>query len=413
MDPRLFAGPAAAAGPEAYADHLARLGRLPSGPAAREVIPVLEVSGLLGRGGAGFPVGRKWRSVAGQTGGRPVVLANGAEGEPLSAKDRTLLRLRPHLVLDGALLAADAIGADRIALYIGSDHRDAQASIRRALGERRDLRVAIDLMAAPATYVAGEESAAVHFVNDADARPTVTPPRPYERGGGGRPTLVQNVESLAYAALIARFGDAWYRQLGRGPTRGTALITTGGLSGGARVREIELGVTVGEVAELGDPVIRRGGVQAVLLGGYFGGWLDADGAWALALDPAALRERGLAFGCGLVRFLDAEVCPVAVTARIMTYMAGESAAQCGPCVLGLRSIADATTRIANLVAVRNDLANIERWIGQVRDRGACRHPDGAVGLLARGLEVFGTEFALHQAAHRCSRPQGTTVGQVA
>ncbi|HLO35045.1 MAG TPA: hypothetical protein VK194_03145 [Candidatus Deferrimicrobium sp.] len=181
MEPRLFGGPPASSGPEPYADHLVRLGRLPSRGAAPAVIPVLEASGLLGRGGAGFPVGRKWRSVAGQPGGRPVVLVNGAEGEPLSAKDRTLLRLRPHLVLDGALLAADAVGADRVALYIGSAHRDARSSIRGALAERRDLRVAIDLLDAPDTYVAGEESAAVHFVNAADARPTVTPPRPCRR----------------------------------------------------------------------------------------------------------------------------------------------------------------------------------------------------------------------------------------
>ena len=95
-------------------------------------------------------------------------------------------------------------------------------------------------------------------------------------------------------------------------------------------------------------------------------------------------------------------------------MAGESAAQCGPCVFGLRSIADATLRIANLGAMRGDLASIERWIGQVRDRGACRHPDGSVGLLSRGLEVFGSEFYLHQTAGRCSRPPRTAaIGEVA
>src|SRR5947207_11344526 len=158
MEPRLLAGPPAASGPETLHDHGARLGALPRGAAASAAIPVLEASGLLGRGGAGFPVGRKWRSVAGQAGGAPAVLVNGAEGEPLSAKDRTLLTLRPQLVLDGALLAADAIGADRIALYVGSAQRDAQASIRRALGERRERLPAIDLIEAPDTYLAGEET---------------------------------------------------------------------------------------------------------------------------------------------------------------------------------------------------------------------------------------------------------------
>src|SRR6188474_969498 len=174
MDLRLLAGPAATAGPESLSSHTARLGGRPSGGAARDAIPALEAGGLLGRGGAGFPVGRKWRSVAGQAGGPPAILVNGAEGEPLSSKDRTLLRLRPHLVLDGALIAADAVGADRIELYVGSAHREARMALRDALTDRRDIGVPIRIVNAPDAYVAGEESAAVHFVNDGDARPTTT-----------------------------------------------------------------------------------------------------------------------------------------------------------------------------------------------------------------------------------------------
>ncbi len=411
MEPRLFAGPPAAAGPETLADHLARLGRLPARGAAPAVIPVLEASGLLGRGGAGFPVGRKWRSVAGQPGGRPVVLANGAEGEPLSAKDRTLLRLRPHLVLDGAILAADAVGANRVALYIGTAHRDAHAAIRRALKERRDLRVAVDLLEAPDAYVAGEESAAVHYVNDADARPTVTPPRPYERGVAGRPTLVQNVESLAYAALIARFGDGWYRELGRDATPGTALVT---VSGSARdgVREIEIGTPIGELAGLAGAGEGPRDRQAVLLGGYFGGWLSTARSWDVPLDPISLRSAGSAFGAGVVAFLGNDRCGVRATARIMDYMAGQSAAQCGPCVFGLRAIADATARLATGRPERDDLARIERWSQQLGGRGACRHPDGAVGQLLSSLRVFGPDWEEHQRRRPCARERSSSAGHV-
>jgi NADH:ubiquinone oxidoreductase subunit F (NADH-binding) len=402
MEPRLFAGPPAAAGAETYADHVARLGRRPAGRDAAAVIATLEASGLLGRGGAGFPVGRKWRSVAGQTGGRPAVLVNGAEGEPLSAKDRTLLRLRPHLVLDGALLAADALAADRIVLYLGSAQRDAQASIRGALAERRDRRVDVDLLAAPDTYVAGEESAAVHFVNAADARPTVTPPRPYERGIGGRPTLVQNVESLAHVALIARRGDGWYREVGRDATPGSALAT---VSGGTRdgVREIEIGTTLGELAGGAGAGDRPGDRQAVLLGGYFGGWLSTERGWDVPLDPIALRAAGSAFGAGVVAFLGNDRCGVRATSRIMDYMAGQTAAQCGPCVFGLRAIADATARLATGRPERDDLERIERWSRQLAGRGACRHPDGAVGQLLSSLRVFGPEWEVHQRRRPCTR----------
>ena len=294
MDLRLLAGPPAAAGTESFGDHRARLGGRPDGPSARDTIPALEASGLLGRGGAGFPVGRKWRSVAEQAaraGARPVVLVNGAEGEPLSSKDRTLLRLRPHLVLDGALIAADAVGADRIELYIGSEHRDARLALRRAITERSDIRLPLRIVDAPASYVAGEESAAVHFVNEGDARPTTTPPRPFERGIGGRPTLVQNVESLAAAALVARRGAGWYRETGRGATPGTSLITVTGAANDG-IHEIEIGTPIAELAGAAGAGAGPDDRQAVLLGGYFGGWVERRASVAPATRPGLAARRG-------------------------------------------------------------------------------------------------------------------------
>jgi NADH:ubiquinone oxidoreductase subunit F (NADH-binding) len=398
MFPRLLAGPPLAGGAESLTDHRRRLGPLPPATDRRAIIPVLASSGLLGRGGAGFPVARKWSAVAEREAGAAVVLANGAEGEPLSAKDRTLMATRPHLVLDGAELAADAVGADRIVLYVGSEHVAARKALGRAVAEREGHgRVPIELVAAPPTYVAGEESAAVHFVNDGDGRPTGTSPRPFERGVDGRPTLVQNVESLAHAALIARYGDAWYRDLGGASTRGTALVTIG-TTAGHGVTEIAIGTTVAELAErAGIP----GDARAVLLGGYFGGWLSAGEAWGLRLDPVEMRSAGSAFGCGVVSFLGQAECGVETTARIIDYMAGQSAAQCGPCVFGLRAIADATARIAGGTAHRDDLEGINRWAGRLAGRGACRHPDGAVGLMHSALRVFADEFAVHQRTRFC------------
>jgi NADH:ubiquinone oxidoreductase subunit F (NADH-binding) len=399
---RLLDGPPAAAGAESLPAHVARLGALPVSRDPGQVVAAIDAAGLLGRGGAGFPVGRKWRSVAERSAGNAAVLVNGAEGEPLSAKDRTLMALRPHLVVDGALLAANAVGADEIVFYVGGEHAAAGRTMATALRERAGATdVPLRLIAAPATYIAGEESAAVHFVEAGDARPTTTPPRPFERGIGGRPTLVQNVESLGHAALIARFGDGWYREAGRAESRGTALITvTGAPSGG--VREIELGTTIEELAA--ESQLGRGDLQAVLLGGYFGGWREASRAWDLALDPAEIRRTGGAFGCGVVAFLGHDRCGVRATARIIDYVAGQSAAQCGPCVFGLRAIADATARLSSGAAERDDLARIERWSTQLMGRGACRHPDGAVGLVASALTAFGHEFATHQRTGGCSRP---------
>ena len=399
--PRLLAGPPLDGSPERLGAHVARLGALPRGRDARDVVGRLEASGLLGRGGAGFPVGRKWRALAERSSGRAVVVANGAEGELASAKDRTLMAHRPHLVIDGAVLAAEAVGADDIVFYIGEEHEAAVAAMRRALEERSgEVRPATRVVTAPIGYVAGEASAAVHYVNSGDARPTTTPPRVSQRGVGGRPTLVQNVESLAYAALIARLGDRWYRSVGRLESLGTALVTLTGAVPGMAVREIELGTTIGEVA--GAAGASRADVRAVVLGGYFGTWARVDDAWDLPLDPAVMRDRGLTFGAGIIGLLPVERCGVAATAEIMGYMARESAGQCGPCVFGLRAIGDATERVARGAARASDLGDVERWTAQIAGRGACHHPDGAAQLMSSALEVFGDELLHHVHTGRCS-----------
>jgi NADH:ubiquinone oxidoreductase subunit F (NADH-binding) len=385
-------------GPESLATHYQRLGPLPA-LAPTQLIAELEGSGLLGRGGAGFPVGRKWRSVAERSSGGAVLLANGAEGEPLSHKDRSLMAARPHLVIDGALLAARAVNADDIIIYIGAEHRAADAAIRAGLAERpADVRGRVRIVQAPVGYVAGEESAAVHFVDKGDARPTTTPPRPFERGVRGRPTLVQNVESLALAALIARRGRAWYGGFGQGQARGMGLITVSGAVNHAAVQEIELGSSLAEVGAAAGGL--RGDVQAVLLGGYFGNWASVDEQWGLPLEARSMRARGLAFGCGVVHFLHAQTCGVEATARIMAYLASQSARQCGPCLFGLGAIAEATRRLAARSPQADDLERLHRWSGQLTGRGACRHPDGAAGLLRSALTVFADDYAAHQ-RRRC------------
>jgi NADH:ubiquinone oxidoreductase subunit F (NADH-binding) len=400
FEPRLLAGPPLSGGPEHLRAHRARLGRLPPLSERRNLIGVLDASGLLGRGGAGFPVGRKWRSIAERSTGDAVVVVNGAEGEPRSAKDRALMDLRPHLVLDGAVVAADAVGATDIVLYVSREHTEARRRLAEALAEREpDPNLDVQLVAAPVGYVAGEATAVVHYLNEGDARPTFLDARPHERGVGSRPTLVQNVESLAHAALIARFGDDWYRSVGRLATRGSALITVSGLNNRRTVREIEYGTTIGEVARL------SGGVPsgaAVLLGGYFGGWAPFDEAQEEPLDPALMRECGLGFGCGVLSFLRSDACGVAATAEIMAYMAGATAEQCGPCVFGLANIAQATRRLSDGAAKGDELESIGRWAGQVKGRGACHHPDGAVGMVRSALAVFGEDFASHQARRRCA-----------
>jgi NADH:ubiquinone oxidoreductase subunit F (NADH-binding) len=320
-----------------------------------------------------------------------VVIVNGAEGEPRSLKDRLLMTKRPHLILDGASIAARAVRAKHVVLYIGEEHHAARESMARALAERTDEeRRLVRTLAAPARYVAGASSAAVHLVDDGIATPTTAPPSAHERGVDGAPTLVQNVETLAQVGLIARTGSS----------TGTLLVTVAGGVFRPGVLEIQAQTTLAAAVEL------AGGVSeppdAVLLGGYFGTWMKAANAWGLPLDHDALRARGLSLGCGVIGVLPGSRCVVCEVAGIMRYLASESSAQCGPCFFGLRALADACTRIAQRGANSEDLQRLRRWSAEVSGRGACHHPDGAVMFLQSALTTFPDEFAGHRAHLRMS-----------
>jgi NADH:ubiquinone oxidoreductase subunit F (NADH-binding) len=398
------AGPTAPAGlPRllAPADQLAGYGPLP--PASGEqVIRMVEAAGLTGRGGAGFPTHRKLRAVA--AGRSPVVVGNGAEGEPASRKDAVLLGSAPGLVLDGLQLAARAVGARRAYLYVHAGSA-ALPAIRAALAEPAGRRlfgsgpVPVTLVEAPPRFLAGEESALANRISGGPAIPRAVPPRVFQRGVAGRATLVQNVETLAQLALIVRFGPDWYRAIGTGSEPGSALFTVGGAVAAPGVVEAALGTPVPSLLSAAGGT--TGPLQAVLFGGYHGAWLPAADAEAARLTVADLRSRGATLGAGVVVALPATACGVAETARVLGYLAGESARQCGPCLNGLPAIATALAQLAGPGGSPSALARIRRWADMIDGRGACHHPDGAVRFLRSAVRTFGREFDLH--AHgRCT-----------
>ena len=228
--------------PVGFDEHVAHYGPPPWAGRRRKGTPdlvhTLEASGLRGRGGAGFPTARKLVAVAQARGGRPVVVVNGSEGEPASRKDKLLLAHLPHLVLDGAALAAEAVGADEVIVVVDRWAHDAISGVTHAVDERAARRsdpVTFRLAHLPGRFVSGEETAVVNFVNGGPAKPTFVPPRPFQKGVYGRPTLIQNVETLAHLALVARYGADWYRSVGSPDEPGTALVTVSG-SGRASVR---------------------------------------------------------------------------------------------------------------------------------------------------------------------------------
>ena len=364
------------------------------------LLDVVERSGLRGRGGAWFPTHRKWRGVHRLVAerGPSVVVVNVSEGEPLSAKDRCLAEHRPHLLIDGALIAAESVGADDVVLYVSRASRRASRALRTALGERgRDDKspVRIRLVHTKHRYVAGKSSSVVRRINGGPAKPSFSPPHPSEHGVLGRPTLVQNAETIAHIGLIARHGDQWFRERGSASAPGTALVTIVGNIAKPGVHEVDLG------SSLVDVVGGAGGVltspAGLLIGGYFGSWLGSERGAGATLSPD-----DVSVGCGVIGMLGSDGCGVRESARIVSYLARESAGQCGPCVHGLRAVDEAMSRLAVGDADRGDLARMHRWAGQIVGRGACHHPDGAINNLRTALDTFASDVERHMGGHACA-----------
>jgi NADH:ubiquinone oxidoreductase subunit F (NADH-binding) len=394
--PRLL--PASGAVPVDLRTHLSRFAALPYLGHPGRLIPVLKAAGLTGRGGAAFPVYRKLAAVA-EAGTRPVVIGNGAEGEPASDKDKSLLWISPHLVLDGLQLAAETVSSTAVGLYV---HRNDQLQdrLRAAVAERsaaRLDRVPVEIIDAPPRFLAGEESALASRISGESAMPRFKPPRVFERGVAGRPTLVHNVETLAHLALIARYGPDWFRGAGTADEPGSMLCTLHQADGRRDVVETELGTPLRSLVHLGP------GTQAVLSGGYHGAWLPAADAAQMTLSNAHLVPAGSFVGAGVLAALPADRCGIAETARVARYLALESAGQCGPCFNGLPRIAAALDEVASPQPDPRAVTDMMRWAGLVERRGACHHPDGTARFVRSALQVFREEIRVHSQG-RCVDP---------
>ncbi|HET6811630.1 MAG TPA: NADH-ubiquinone oxidoreductase-F iron-sulfur binding region domain-containing protein [Acidimicrobiales bacterium] len=403
---RLLAGPGREEGAEAFEVHLRRLGALPDGlPSdAAGLAEVIEASGLAGRGGGGFGVARKLRA-ARQAGIRPLLIVNAAESEPASGKDGALCELRPHVVLDGAAVAAAVLGTDEAVLYTHRGATGVARALREAVRERSAAGSADPrwlLAAAPDRYVAGEASAAASFVSGGDARPRFLT-RPLALAGvDGRPTVVHNAETVAHLALLARYGAEWWRRAGTPAHPGSRLVTVAGAVGapGTVLEVVEptpIGALLSAAGAAGPPL-------AVLVGGYAGRWLAGDTAWLTDFEPDALRAAGATVGCGLLAVLGHGACPLTETAGLASYLAGESAGQCGPCVFGLADVAESLHELAEGRAGRRDVTRLRRQLEALPGRGGCNHPDGVAAMVSSALEVFADEVVRHTRGRPCPRP---------
>ena len=386
MSPRLLAPGGTAAD---LSTHELRYGPLSYGDPDTLLRTVAE-SGLTGRGGAAFPTYRKLVAVSDasrRTGRAPVVVANGAEGEPASRKDKTLLRLSPHLVLDGLQLAARAVGAGEVHLAV----EDGASYLESALAQRND-PLPVQVVRLPKRFLSGQASALAQYVSGSTPLPRHQHPPVRERGVNRAPTLIQNVETLAHLALVARYGADWFRSAGTPTQPGSTLCTLHVPGREVRVVEAPFGLPLNRLLPLD-------GMSAVLVGGYHGTWIPAAEAAQRSLDTTDL-------GAGVLAALPADRCGVTETARILRYLALQSAGQCGPCLNGLPRIAAAFQTLATPGPPSNTRQDVARWSGLVEGRGACHHPDGTVRLVRSALTAFAAELDAH-AGGLCSASDST------
>ena len=340
--------------------------------ATEEFLAAVDGSDLTGRGGAHIPAAWKL-SAAREAGPGGTVVVNGAEGEPGSGKDASLLQTRPHLVLEGAIAVAKAIQAREIVLWVHESATATRSRLADAVRERAgQIPVPVRLLLAPEGYVGGEASAVISAVRGGPALPQHSRDRA-RPWGDGPAVLVHNAETHARLGQLA---------LGHAPTA-TSLVTIAESSGPldfTRRSVVEVGVD-----ETFAAAVQRAGVQepaAVLLGGMGGVWVAWRDLAHLRVDPVELKNHGLSLGAGVMHVLPQGRDGLVETVPILERLAAESAKQCGPCIFGLPALTEAMKRRTKRSEYATGVADL------VAGRGGCRHPDGAVRMALSALEVF-------------------------
>jgi NADH:ubiquinone oxidoreductase subunit F (NADH-binding) len=367
----------------------------------QSLVASLEESGLTGRGGGAFPTATKL-ALAESAGVGGTVVVNAMEGEPASDKDKLLLTRVPHLVLDGAQYLATLCGSDRIEVCVPIGRGAVVTAVRHAMSERRRQhysRVREEIAFPPDRFIAGEESALANWLDSEQSLPVFRPDKGIPLRIKKRPALVHNAETLAHIALIARYGPGLFRSRGMAEEPGTCLVTLSGSVAHPGVVEVDKGTPLWDIAQRSQPTES---IQALLVGGYGGTWVGPE-HFETPYASIPLRTIGATAGVGVIAALGESSCGVAESARIARYLADQGAGQCGPCSYGLPAIADDLARLACGQGDHPIMGRLRRRLQEVNGRGACRHPDGAVGLVRSAMGVFADDVDAHARGMPCPR----------
>jgi NADH:ubiquinone oxidoreductase subunit F (NADH-binding)/ferredoxin/(2Fe-2S) ferredoxin len=403
--------------PERIEHYIARggyeaLGKALSMP-PEKVIEEVKASGLRGRGGAGFPTGMKWEFCRRSPGTEKYLICNADEGDPGAFMDRSILEGDPHAVIEGMLIAAHAMGSTEGFIYCRAEYPLALKRLHLALQQARDLGLLgedilgsgmnfdVSIKEGAGAFVCGEETALMASIEGKRGMPRTRPPFPANAGLWGKPTNINNVETLANLSSIINQGGSWYAKFGIGRSRGTKTLSLAGAVRRAGLIEVPLGMTLREIIYgIGGGIPGDKACKSILTGGPSGGCLPAE-FLDLPVDYETLTEKGSIMGSGSMIVVDEDTCIVDTARFFLTFTQSESCGKCTPCRIGTRQMLAALEKICRGQAEMEEIARLERLANTVRSGSLCGLGAGAPNPVLTTLKYFRKEYEAHILQKRC------------
>jgi NADH:ubiquinone oxidoreductase subunit F (NADH-binding)/(2Fe-2S) ferredoxin len=404
--------------PENIEDYIAEdgylaLGNLLSDMTPDQVIEAVSASGLRGRGGAGFPAGRKWQLARNTPDTPKYIICNADEGDPGAFMNRRVLEGDPHSVLEGMIIAGYAIGASHGYIYCRAEYPLAVKTLKIAIQQARsygflgenilgsDFSFDLEVRMGAGAFVCGEETALIASIEGRRGEPRTRPPFPAVKGLWGKPTNNNNVETYANVPQILLKGPEWFASMGTETSKGTKTFAIAGDVKNTGLIEVPLGITLREVIyEVGGGIKDDKGFKAAQIGGPMGGCLPVEYLDS-KVDYESLLQAGAMMGSGGLVVMDEETCMVDIARYFMDFTQDESCGKCVPCRIGTRRLLEILERICEGNGVDGDIEQLETLCGQIQTTSLCGLGQGAPNPVVSTLKHFRHEYEAHIYEKRC------------
>ncbi len=380
---------------------------------AEQIITQVSDSGLRGRGGAGFPAGRKWQFTRQATGQPKYIICNADEGDPGAFMDRALLEGDPHRVIEGMIIAARAIGASEGYIYVRAEYPIAVQNATIALQQARELGMLgrdilgsgldfdIHVKKGAGAFVCGEETALIASLEGRRGMPRARPPFPAQQGLWGKPTNINNVETFANVPVILERGSDWYQAIGTPGSKGTKIFALAGKVRNTGLVEVPMGATLRQIVyEVGGGIPGDLAFKAAQMGGPSGGCVPAE-FLDLPIDYDSVRNIGAIMGSGGLIVMDENTCMVDAARYFMSFVQTESCGKCAPCRIGTRHMLDILTRITSGHGVEGDIERLEALALDVKASARCGLGQTAPNPVLSTIRFFRDEYEAHIREKRC------------